>query len=74
MLLMAKQEFTNQATDEVWFLDSGCSNHMVGTKEWLFDFDDSFRASTKLGNDSKMQVMGKKEFEVVHWRNYSGYY
>jgi len=54
MLLMAKQEFTNQAADEVWFLDSGCSNHMVGTKEWLFDFDDGFRASVKLGNDSKM--------------------
>ena len=54
MLLMAKQEFTNQAADEVWFLDSGCNNHMVGTKEWLFDFDDSFRASVKLGNDSKM--------------------
>ncbi|XP_024634410.1 uncharacterized protein [Medicago truncatula] len=29
MLLMAKQEITNQAKDEVWFLDFVCSNHMV---------------------------------------------
>lgn len=64
MLLMAKQEFTNAAADEVWFLDSGCSNHMVGTKEWLFDFDDSFRSSVKLGNDSKMQVMGKGNLKL----------
>jgi len=33
MLLMAKQEITNQASDEVWFLNFGCSNHIVGTKE-----------------------------------------
>jgi len=30
MLLMAQHEGSNQAKDEVWFLDSGCSNHMVG--------------------------------------------
>jgi len=61
---MAKQEITNQASDEVWFLDSGCSNHMVGTKEWLFEFDDRFRASVKLGSDSNMQVMGKGNLKL----------
>ncbi|MCI10089.1 retrovirus-related Pol polyprotein from transposon TNT 1-94, partial [Trifolium medium] len=51
MLLMTKQESMMQAKSEVWFLDSGCSNHMVGTKEWLFDFDEGFRESVKLGDD-----------------------
>lgn len=64
MLLMAQHETSNQAKDEVWFLDSGCSNNMVGIKDWLFDFDDSFRASIKLGNDSKMQVMGKGNLKL----------
>jgi hypothetical protein len=32
---------------------------MIGTKAWLFDFDESFRESVRLGNDSKMAVMGK---------------
>ncbi|GAU36545.1 hypothetical protein TSUD_277510 [Trifolium subterraneum] len=36
-----------------------CSNHMVGNKDWLYDFDESYRDSVKLGDDSKMQVMGK---------------
>ncbi|MCI01710.1 retrovirus-related pol polyprotein from transposon tnt 1-94 [Trifolium medium] len=44
---------------EIWYLDSCCSNHMIGNKEWLFDFDDSFRESVRLGDDSKMAVMGK---------------
>ncbi|PNX56727.1 retrovirus-related Pol polyprotein from transposon TNT 1-94, partial [Trifolium pratense] len=44
---------------QIWFLDSGCSNHMVGNKEWLFDYDDSFKDSVKLGDDSKMAVIGK---------------
>jgi transposase InsO family protein len=32
---------------------------MIGNKDWLFDFDSSFRDSVKLGNDAKMSVMGK---------------
>jgi hypothetical protein len=38
---------------------------MVGSKEWLFDFDDSFRSSVKLGNDSKMHVMGKGNLKLL---------
>lgn len=32
---------------------------MSGDKQWFFDLDESFRHSVKLGNDSKMMVMGK---------------
>ncbi|KAK2412918.1 hypothetical protein QL285_048063 [Trifolium repens] len=58
-LLMAKTEKGNEVKEEAWYLDSGCSNHMIGNKDWLFDFDASFRDSVKLGNDAKMSVMGK---------------
>jgi hypothetical protein len=56
---MAQETTNTSAKDEVWFLDSGCNNHMIGNKEWLFDFDTQFRESVKLGDDSKMSVMGK---------------
>ncbi|CAJ2637623.1 unnamed protein product [Trifolium pratense] len=49
---------------QIWFLDSGCSNHMVGNKEWLFDYDDSFKDSVKLGDDSKMAVIGKGNLKL----------
>jgi hypothetical protein len=57
MLLMAKTECDDE--DQIWFLDSGCSNHMVGNKNWLYDCDETHRDSVKLGDDSKMHVMGK---------------
>jgi hypothetical protein len=59
MLLMAHNESSEDCIKEAWYLDSGCSNHMIGTKNCLFEFDDTFRESVKLGNDSKMAVMGK---------------
>ncbi|GAU47154.1 hypothetical protein TSUD_287370 [Trifolium subterraneum] len=50
VLLMAQaiDRSSDNSRLEMWFLDSGCSNHMVGRKDWLFDFDDSFREMVKL--------------------------
>ncbi|PNY16763.1 retrovirus-related Pol polyprotein from transposon TNT 1-94 [Trifolium pratense] len=59
LLLMATTEQNQEIRDETWYLDSGCSNHMIGNKDWLFDFDASFKDSVKLDNDAKMAVMGK---------------
>ncbi|GAU23520.1 hypothetical protein TSUD_39990 [Trifolium subterraneum] len=73
ILLMAQQNVeTNardenvetNARDEVWFLDSGCSNHMIGTKEWLYDFDENVRECVKLGDDYRMQIKGKGNLKL----------
>ncbi|PNX88107.1 retrovirus-related Pol polyprotein from transposon TNT 1-94, partial [Trifolium pratense] len=58
-LLMARTEKDHEIREETWYLDSGCSNHMIGQKDWLYNFDSSFKDSVKLGNDTKMPVMGK---------------
>ena len=49
---------------ELWFLDSGCSNHMCGKKELFFYFDDTFRETVKLGDNSKMLVTGKENIRM----------
>ena len=59
MLLMACIDMNKVNGEDMWFLDSGCSNHMCGKKEYFSDFDESFRVSVKLGNNSSMVVMGK---------------
>ncbi|KAH9687063.1 hypothetical protein KPL70_014633 [Citrus sinensis] len=59
MLLMAYADFNDDKNKEAWFLDSGCSNHMNGSKEWFTDIDEQFRQSVKLGNDIKMAVKGR---------------
>ncbi|GAU43961.1 hypothetical protein TSUD_283880 [Trifolium subterraneum] len=58
-LLMARTDQDGVIKEENWYLDSGCSNHMIGNKDWLYEFDPSFRDSVRLGNDAKMCVMGK---------------
>ena len=25
--------------NEIWYIDSGCSNHMTGHRDWLVNFD-----------------------------------
>jgi hypothetical protein len=60
MLLMSYIKMNNSTTQEyVWYLDSGCSNHMCGIKSFFSDFDEKFRQFVKLGDNSKMMVMGK---------------
>ncbi|RVW19207.1 Retrovirus-related Pol polyprotein from transposon TNT 1-94 [Vitis vinifera] len=59
MLLMSYVDMNKANEEYMWFLDSGCSNHMCGKKEYFLDFDGSFRDSVKLGNNSSMVVMGK---------------
>ncbi|GAU26480.1 hypothetical protein TSUD_294490 [Trifolium subterraneum] len=59
MLLMAYSDLNDNCKEEAWYLNSGCSNRMVGNTEWLFEFDETFKESFKLGNDSKIAVEDK---------------
>ena len=48
-----------EGNPEVWYLDSGCSNHMSGN-ETLFSFiDNSFKSEIKMGNNGTLPVVGK---------------
>lgn len=50
----------NKANDEtVWFLDSGCSNHMSGKKKYFSNLDESYTDTVKMTNNSTMVVMRK---------------
>ena len=42
------QEFIAQ---DVWYLDSGCSNHMTGNKDIFAILDDSLQSEVKIGDD-----------------------
>ncbi|XP_050885286.1 uncharacterized protein LOC127088725 [Lathyrus oleraceus] len=43
---------------KIWFLDSGCSNHMTGRKLWLVDFNELKKSKVKLVDNSSLQVEG----------------
>lgn len=56
---MAHIEMKGEEEEQMWFLDSGCSNHMCGVKEWFLELDENFRQSVKLRDDRKLSVEGK---------------
>jgi len=63
LLLMAHVDVKQQKEDE-WFLDSGCSNHMSGNREWFSKLDENYHNTVKLGNDAQIDVMGKGSVQL----------
>lgn len=64
LLLMALIELKQVKREEVWFLDSGCSNHMTGNKEWFVSLEHDLNRTVKLGNDMRMAVVAKGSMRV----------
>ncbi|WJX94099.1 hypothetical protein P8452_75554 [Trifolium repens] len=56
-LLMA---ITNSDADKsnVWYFDSGCSNHMTGNRSILIDFDECLNTKIKLANNESIMAEG----------------
>lgn len=59
MLLMAYVGEIGLKGEDIWFLDSGCSNHMCSDKTMFTELDAGFQTTVKLGNNTRMQVCGK---------------
>ncbi|WZZ37877.1 hypothetical protein YC2023_034136 [Brassica napus] len=64
MVLMAHVESIKADDEQVWFLDSGCSNHMCGSREWFIEFDGTYRQNVKLGDDRRLVVEGKGDLRL----------
>ncbi|CAL2253987.1 unnamed protein product [Prunus armeniaca] len=45
--------------EEVWYLDSGCSNHMTGKEDLLVDIDINVTAKVEMGTGQRVEVTGK---------------
>ncbi|KAI5397362.1 hypothetical protein KIW84_063251 [Lathyrus oleraceus] len=64
MLLMAYVDEIGAKREDIWFLDSGCSNHMCGNKALFYEFGSVSQQNVKLGNDTRMQVSGKGSIKM----------
>ncbi|XP_073121219.1 uncharacterized protein [Henckelia pumila] len=63
-LFMAYQE-DSKSCNNIWFLDSGCSNHMTGSRSLFKELDETYKIKVRLGDDKQMQVEGKGTAEVI---------
>jgi hypothetical protein len=48
----------SDSTSQEWYLDSGCSNHMTGNKEWLTNLDTSKKTNVKLADSRSLASKG----------------
>ncbi|KAF7135561.1 hypothetical protein RHSIM_Rhsim08G0049500 [Rhododendron simsii] len=48
-----------ETPQNMWYLDTGCSNHMCGDKKLFSNLDESFHNTVKFGDNSTVAVMGK---------------
>lgn len=51
--------------EDVWFLDSGFSNHMTGNVTMFYYLDESVKSEVTRGIDSKVSVMGKGRVNIL---------
>ncbi|GAA0154298.1 hypothetical protein LIER_12323 [Lithospermum erythrorhizon] len=57
-LLMARIE-EEESKKCVWYIDSGCNNHMCKDESMFTSLDKTFSHSVKLGNNDNLQVTGR---------------
>eukprot|EP00253_Pinus_taeda_P029597 PITA_29597 len=50
--------------EDVWFLDSGCSNHMIGNIAMFSNLDENVKSEVTTGTDSKIVVKGKGSVSI----------
>jgi hypothetical protein len=53
-------DVAQENASNIWFLDNGCSNHMIRNKGLFEDLGASFKAQIKLGNHNIVEVTGKR--------------
>lgn len=55
---------SSKEKEGVWYIDSGCSNHMTGVKQNFISLDESFKSNVKLGDGKYVKAEGKGEIAV----------
>ena len=50
---------------DIWYLDSGYSNHMTGNIELFSSLDESVQTKVTLGTDIQVTVLGKGSINIL---------
>ena len=53
-----------EAIHDVWFVDSGCSNHMCNDQSMFEELDTNQKSEVRLGDNKKVQVDGKSTIAI----------
>ncbi|KAF3667702.1 hypothetical protein FXO37_09904 [Capsicum annuum] len=62
-LLMAI-DTEEKPVQDVWYLGTGCSNHMSGSKSYFSSLNEGFRSKVSFGDCSTVDAMGKGDIKI----------
>lgn len=62
--LFVVQSPTQDVNDGLWFVDSGCSNHMSGMKTLFKELDECKKSEVRIGDNKLMRVDGKGTISI----------
>ncbi|KAK9698319.1 hypothetical protein RND81_08G095900 [Saponaria officinalis] len=63
-LVLACKEGLHAESGNIWYLDTCCSNPMIGNKELFSYLDESVQGEVSFGNKSKVLVKGKGNINI----------
>ena len=58
---------------DIWYLDSGCSNHMTGNLNLFSSLDNSVQTDVTLGNNVQVTILGKGTVGILTKQEESKY-
>ena len=62
-----------ESTHGIWYLDSGCSNHMTSNLNFFSSLDNSVKTDVTLGNNVQVTVLGKDTVDILTKQGESKY-
>ncbi|GKV09408.1 hypothetical protein SLEP1_g20916 [Rubroshorea leprosula] len=62
----------NVSNSDLWFLDSGCSNHMTGVRGLFRNFNETVKLKVRLGDNKQVQIEGKGTI-AIRTKSENGY-
>ena len=62
-----------ESPHNIWYLDSRCSNHMIGNLNVFYILDNSVQTDVTLGNNVQVTILGKGSVDILTKQGESKY-
>ncbi|KAL9437863.1 hypothetical protein AB3S75_023687 [Citrus x aurantiifolia] len=63
--LLMDVQVNQELESDVWYVDTGCINHMCGSKSLFSSLNEDFRSTMSFGDCSTVEIMGKGDVNII---------
>ena len=62
--LLRVVQVNKELESDVWYADTGCSNHMCGSKSYFSFLNEDFHLTLSFGDCSIVEIMGNSDINI----------